>query len=105
MNVKSLSDTSFISDELIVQRVINGEVFLYETLIRRLNTRLYRISLSIISDDMEAEDIMQNTYMYAYNNLSKFDNRAKFSTWITRILINECLLRKKKKMKRQQVIE
>jgi RNA polymerase sigma factor (sigma-70 family) len=105
MNVKVLADIDSLSDEVIVQHVVNGEVYLYETLMRRLNTRLYRVSFSIIGDDMEAEDIMQNTYIYAYNNLKKFDNRARFSTWITRILINECLLRKKKLMRRQLIYE
>lgn len=104
MNIKSMINTDSLSDEELVARVINGQTHLYEVLMRRLNARMFRISLSFIGDDMEAEDIMQNTYIYAYRNLAKFNNRAKFNTWITRILINECILRKKKLLNRQKVI-
>ena len=49
--------------------------------------------MSIINDDTEAEDIMQVTYLNAYEKLGMFESRACFSTWLTRILINESLLR------------
>ena len=104
MNIKSMINTDSLSDEELVARVINGQTHLYEVLMRRLNARMFRISLSFIGDDMEAEDIMQNAYIYAYRNLAKFNNQAKFNTWITRILINECILRKKKLLNRQKVI-
>jgi RNA polymerase sigma factor (sigma-70 family) len=104
MNIKSMVNTDQLSNESLVEHVINGQVYLYEVLMRRLNARMFRISMSFINDDMEAEDIMQNTYIYAYRNLAKFNNQAKFNTWITRILINECTLRKKKMLNRQKVI-
>ncbi len=104
MKIKSIINPDSLSDEELVERVLNGQIYLYETLMRRLNARMFRISMSFVNDDMEAEDIMQNTYIYAYRDLAKFNNKAKFSTWITRILINECILRKKKLVKRQQVI-
>jgi len=104
MNIKSMISTDNLTDEDLVERVINGQTYLYEILMRRLNARMFRISLSFIGDDMEAEDIMQNTYIYAYRNLSKFNKKAKFNTWITRILINECILRKKKLINRLKVI-
>jgi RNA polymerase sigma factor (sigma-70 family) len=93
-----------LTDEEIVKRVIGGEKNLYENLVRKYNLRLFRISMSIVYDDMEAEDIMQTTFLNAYLQLSKFQKKASFSTWLTRILINEILLRKKKKMKEQQMI-
>ncbi|MCC8424262.1 RNA polymerase sigma factor [Mucilaginibacter sp. UR6-11] len=104
MNIKSMINTDSLSDEDIVERIINGQSYLYETIMRRLNARMFRISMSFIGDDMEAEDIMQNTYIYAYRSLGSFNKRAKFNTWITRILINECILRKKKLQHRQKVI-
>jgi RNA polymerase sigma-70 factor (ECF subfamily) len=48
--------------------------------------------MSIIHDDAEAEDIMQNAYIKAYENLHKFEGKSKFGTWLLRILINESLL-------------
>jgi len=97
-------NTETLSDEEIVERVLSGEKYLYESLMRKYNLRLYRISMSIINDDMEAEDIMQTAYINAYQQLSKFQHRSSFSTWITRILINESLLRKKKVTKHQEVL-
>ena len=93
-----------MSDEEIVERVNNGEKHLYEILMRKYNLRMFRISMSIVNDDMEAEDIMQTTYLNAYLQLSKFKNRSTFGTWLTRILINESLLHKKKTLRRQEVL-
>lgn len=53
--------------------------------------------MSVISDDAEVEDMMQVTYIKAYENLEKFEGRSSFSTWLTRILINESFLRLKKR--------
>ena len=92
-----------LSDEQIVDRIINGEKHLYEILMRKFNERFYRISMSIVCDDEEAEDIMQTAYLNAYLQLSKFKHQSSFATWFTRILINESLLHKKKKMKRENI--
>jgi len=93
-----------LSDEELVERIIKGEKYLYERLIRKFNERLYRISMAIINDNMEAEDIMQTTYINAYRQLANFQNKSSFSTWITRILINESLLHKKRKLKLEKVL-
>ena len=104
MNSANQTSTNTLSDEEIVSRILNGEKYLYETLMRKFNTMLYRISMSIVNDDMEAEDVMQTAYINAYRHLSSFQNKSAFSTWLTRILINESLLHKKKKQKRLQVL-
>ena len=90
-----------ISDEEIITRILQGEKDLYALIVRRYNQRLYRIGISIINDEREVEDIMQVAYINAYENLAKFAFKANFSTWLTRILINESLLRLRK---RQQSI-
>lgn len=94
--------TGIESDEKIVDRILKGEKQLYERLMRKYNDRLFRISMSIVNDKAEAKDIIQTTYLNAYEKLSGFKKRSAFGTWITRILINESLLRKKKKLKQQQ---
>jgi RNA polymerase sigma factor (sigma-70 family) len=93
-----------LSDEEIVERIINGEQHLYEVLMRKFNQRLYRISMAIINDDKEAEDIMQTAYINAYQQLGNFKGKSSFNTWLTRILINESLLHKKKKKQLQKVL-
>lgn len=86
-----------ITDNVIIARVLEGEKNLYAILVRRYNQRLYRVGMSIINDDDEVEDVMQVAYIKAYENLGKFAFKSAFSTWLTRILINESLLRLKKR--------
>ncbi|MDB4922471.1 sigma-70 family RNA polymerase sigma factor [Mucilaginibacter sp.] len=93
-----------MSDEEIVERVVKGEQHLYESLMRKYNLRMYRISMSIINDNKEAEDIMQTAYINAYQQLANFQGRSSFGTWLTRILIYESLLHKKRKQKLQKVL-
>ncbi|WPU91243.1 sigma-70 family RNA polymerase sigma factor [Mucilaginibacter sabulilitoris] len=95
---------SALSDEEIVARIVNGEQHLYENLMRKFNLRLYRISMAIVNDDKEAEDIMQIAYLNAYRQLSNFKHQSSFSTWLTRILINESLLHKKRKLRLQKAL-
>jgi len=86
-----------LSDEEIVTRVVDGQTALYEVLMRRHNERVYRAARSIVRDEDEAEDVMQQAYVNAYANLRQFDRRAKFSTWLTKIAINEALGRARKR--------
>lgn len=89
--------TGTISDSEVIARILTGEKNLYAVLVRRYNQRLYRIAMSIMNDDSEAEEAMQVAYIKGFENLRKFEHKAAFSTWLIRILINECLLRTKKR--------
>jgi RNA polymerase sigma-70 factor (ECF subfamily) len=82
-----------LSDEEVVERVLAGEVELFEILMRRYNQRLYRVARAILVDDAEAEDVMQDAYVRAYSHLSQFAGRASFATWLTRIAVHEALAR------------
>src|ERR1700687_1250635 len=80
-------------DEEIVQRVRDGDLALFELLMRRHNQRVYRAMRSILRDDSESEDVMQEAYVRAYEHLSQFEGRAQFSTWLTRVAVHEALKR------------
>jgi len=80
-----------LSDLEIVARVKAGEGALFELLMRRYNQRLYRVARGIVKDDAEAEDVMQQAYVSAYTHLGQFAERARFSTWLTRIAVYEAL--------------
>ena len=82
-----------LTDEEVVRRVIEGEPALFEILMRRYNQRLFRITRSIVTNDHEAEDIIQDAYVRAYEHLSQFEGRARFSTWLTKIAIYEAYAR------------
>lgn len=85
-----------LSDEEVVRRVLDGEAPLYEVIMRRYNQRLFRAALSIVGDADEAEDVIQQAYVNAYMHLGQFAGEAKFSTWLTRIVIHEALARSRK---------
>ena len=82
-----------LSDEEVVRRVVEGEHALFEILMRRYNRRLFRVTRSIVADDLEAEDIIQDAYVRAYEHLHQFEGRARFSTWLTKIAIYEAYAR------------
>lgn len=87
------------SDEEVVRRVLAGETALYELLMRRHNQRLYRVARAILRDEAEAEDVMQDAYVRAYQNLASFEGRAKFVTWLTRIAVHEALTRSRRRLR------
>src|SRR5437879_13842488 len=91
--VLTLAGTSALSDEEVFERVLAGDTALYEVVMRRYNTRLYRVARAILKNDGEAEDVMQDAYVRAYQHLAEFEGRAKFSTWLTRIAVHEALAR------------
>jgi RNA polymerase sigma-70 factor, ECF subfamily len=80
-------------DEEVIRRVLDGDTPAYELLVRRYNQRVYRIIRSILHDDSEAEDVMQEAYVRAYQHLAEFEGRSSFSTWLGRIAIHEAIAR------------
>lgn len=67
------------------------------TLVRQYNRRLFRVARSILKDDWEAEDAVQEAYVRAFTRLDEFEGRSQFSTWMTRIVVNEALGRLRKR--------
>lgn len=86
-----------IADEEIVARVVAGDVALFEMLIRRHNQRIYRAVRAVLRDDELVEDVMQQAYLNAYQHLPQFAGNARFSTWLTRIAVNEAIGRRRKR--------
>jgi len=85
-----------IPDMELIERILAGEKSLFEYIIRRYNQRLFRIGMSVLNNDMDVEDAMQNTYVNAFEHLGTFGNRSSVGTWLVRILLNECIAQKKK---------
>ena len=81
------------TDEEIVTRILSGEEQHFEILVRRHSARLHRIAVSVLRDSMEAEDVVQDTYLSAYRHLRQFEGRSKFSTWLSRIAVRFAWLR------------
>jgi RNA polymerase sigma-70 factor (ECF subfamily) len=88
--------TSALPDPEIVKRVRAGETALFEILMRRHNQRVYRVARAVVKDEAEVEDIMQQAYINAFTHLHQFEDRSQFSTWLTRITLNEAFGRRRK---------
>jgi RNA polymerase sigma-70 factor (ECF subfamily) len=83
------------SETELISRILAGEKELFGNLVRRYNRRIYHISRAIVQSDDEAEDIVQETFVRAFEHLREFEGRAQFSTWLTRIALHESLSRRK----------
>ena len=94
-----LEQWATLTDEQVVGHVLTGQTALFEILMRRYNERLYRVARAIVRDESEAEDVMQQAYVNAYANLRQFAGKARFSTWLTRIAVNESLARARRRGK------
>ena len=88
-----------LSDGEVVARVLAGDISLFEILMRRYNQRLFRVARGILTDDAEAEDVVQEAYMRAFRELASFRGEALFSTWLTRIACHEALARARKRQR------
>jgi RNA polymerase sigma-70 factor (ECF subfamily) len=92
-----------LTDEEVARRVRGGETALYEIVMRRYNQRLYRVARAILHNDAEAEDVMQDTYVRAYEHLDQFAGRAPFSAWLTRIAVHEAPARLRLRNRTQSI--
>jgi RNA polymerase sigma-70 factor, ECF subfamily len=88
-----------ITDSEVVRRVLAGETELFEILMRRYNQRLYRTARAILGDDAEAEQVMQDAHFQAFTHLAQFAERAKFSTWLTKIAVHEAFSRLRRRLR------
>jgi RNA polymerase sigma-70 factor (ECF subfamily) len=103
VNAAILERWGTLSDADVVAKILAGQTALFEILMRRHNERLYRAARAIVRDDTEAEDVMQQAYVNAYANLRQFDGRAAFSTWLTRITVNEAIARARRQGRYEQL--
>ena len=83
------------SDLSAIEKIVKGEVSLFEILIRKYNSVLYKIARSYGFNHQDAEDLMQDTHVSAYMSLQKFEGRSSYKTWISKIMVNKCLYKLK----------
>jgi len=93
---EALGAASPLSDSEVADRVAGGERGLFEILMRRHNQRIYRVVRAVLRDERDVEDVMQQAYINAFVHLHQFERRSQFSTWLTRIALNEAFARRKK---------
>ena len=87
------AETNFsqATDADLAARALTGDELAFESIMRRHNRLLFRTARSILKDDAESEDALQEAYLRAWRALGSFRADAKLSTWLVRIVINEAL--------------
>ena len=95
--IRDSRDYDGLSDGELIVLAQNRDESAVRVLVRRHNQRLFRVARGVVRDDGEAEDIVQETYVRAFTNLDRFRGEAAFSTWLTRIALNEAYGRLRRK--------
>ena len=93
-----------VDDVALSRRVIAGDVAAFELLMRRYNQRLYRLARSMLRDDAEAEDALQDAYLSAYESMASFRGEASLATWLSRVVSNQCLQRMRRSARRNNIV-
>jgi RNA polymerase sigma-70 factor (ECF subfamily) len=93
-----------VDDAALAARVVAGDTAAFELLMRRHNRRLYRVARSMLRDSAEAEDALQEAYLAAYRSLPGFRGEASLATWLSRVVVNECTGRLRRKARRDNII-
>lgn len=93
------------SDSAIIARVLAGARAEFEALVRRHNQRLFRAARAIVKSDVEAEDVLQQTWLEIYRHLAQFRGDARFTTWATRIAVNAALAHARKRPAIAEVVD
>ncbi len=96
-------DPTAQSEEFLIERGLNGDAHALNTLFARNNRALYQTALRVLGNPEDAEEALQEGLLSAYRNLRRFERRSQFSTWLTRIVINAALMRRRSKLARPAV--
>jgi RNA polymerase sigma-70 factor (ECF subfamily) len=89
VELRRTDEAQVLGEQELLQRVRIGDGPAFRTVIQRNNRRLFRIARSILKNDSEAEDVVQEVYVRAFEHLSEFRGESTLATWLTRIAINE----------------
>ena len=95
---------SDIDDAELARRVCARDAGAFELLMRRHNRRLYRVARAMLRDGAEAEDALQDAYLAAYQAIGGFRGQASLATWLSRVVVNQCLARMRRQARRDNII-
>ncbi len=78
-------------DELYIKKVLNGDIDAFRYFVHQYKDKAYTLAFSVLKNEFDARDAVQEAYIIAFRKLGKFRGKSKFSTWFFRIVINESL--------------
>ncbi|MEJ6021207.1 RNA polymerase sigma factor [Ramlibacter sp. PS4R-6] len=93
-----------IADTALAARVAAGDGAAFELVMRRYNRRLFRIARSVLRDDADAEDALQEAYIAAYRAIGAFRGDASLATWLSRLVLNHCIARRRRQLRRDNIV-
>src|SRR6202166_447751 len=82
-----------IDESILVAQAREGDTQAFGTLVRRYEGKIFRLALHVTQNREDAEDVLQETFMKAYEHLDQFQGQSKFYTWIVRIAVNQALMK------------
>lgn len=93
-----------IDDAALAQRVLAGDAAAFELVMRRHNQRLYRVARAMLRDSADAEDALQDAYIAAFQSMGHFRGEASLATWLSRVVVNQCLGRMRRQARRDNIV-
>jgi RNA polymerase sigma-70 factor (ECF subfamily) len=93
-----------LDDAALAARVRAGDAAAFELVMRRHNRRLYRVARAMLRDAAEAEDALQDAYLAAFQAIGRFRGEASLATWLSRVVVNQCLGRLRRQARRDNIV-
>jgi RNA polymerase sigma-70 factor (ECF subfamily) len=85
------------TDAQLIEAATRGNAAAFSSLVRRYEEMVYRFSFKVCRNKVQAREALQDTFINVYRNLGSFDGRSKLSTWLYRIVTNNCLMKRRKR--------
>ena len=92
-----------LSDEDLVERAQQGEYAAYEEIVRRYQDKAFRLAYSLMKDESDAQDVVQEAFLNMYRKLDTFEGKSQFGSWMYRVVTNAALMRLRKQKRRSEV--
>lgn len=96
-------DFDALSDEELVARAQSGEYDAYEEIVRRYQDKAFRLAFSLMKNETDAQDVVQEAFLNMYRKLDTFKGQSQFGSWMYRVVVNAALMRLRKKKRRSEV--
>ncbi len=104
MTALPLVSETTVDDAELARRIAGHDEAAFECVMRRNNAALYRVARAILKNEADAEDVLQEAYLAAFRHMGEFRAEAKLSTWLTRIVVNQALARRRSRDRAATVV-
>ena len=102
--IQKVNEPAPLTEELVLVNAAKaGDVSAFEELVRRYDRNVFRIAQHITQNREDAEDVVQDAFLKAYENLPQFQMQSKFYTWLVRIAVNEALMKLRRRRPERMV--